>query len=195
MAKVLLIRCAPAKTVNNRQGRNVRRMSKELENKLNAINVPMVIRDVSTNPPTLDPDDIQRMAQEVLAADVIALECPVYAFGVPFPLRVWLSALKKSGRMHLQTAFRQYSALTKKTVIFLESVSELFECMMKEIAAEHMGDLKNRWKELGVERFEPVKMEIERGMTQEEEELRWGQCVQELSDVVRKLQQRWNTGI
>ena len=193
MAKVLLIRSAPVtKSVNNRQGRNVRKISAELEGRFNNLSIPLTVRDVTANPPSLEPEDVQQIAQEVLLADAIVLECPIFVYGVPFPLRVWMSALKRSGRMQHQSAVRAYSALKTKTVIFLESISEMYECMLKQIAAEHLADLQNKWKELGVERFESVSLVLDSGMTELEETQRWNQCAQDIADLVKKLQWRWN---
>ena len=68
MAKVLLIRSAPVtKSVNNRQGRNVRKISAELEGRFNNLSIPLTVRDVTANPPSLEPEDVQQIAQEVLA--------------------------------------------------------------------------------------------------------------------------------
>lgn len=193
MARVLLIRCAPmTKSTNNRQGRNVRKMSDELEGRFSNINIPLTSRDVTANPPSLEPENVQQIAQEVLLADVIVLECPIFAYGVPFPLRVWMSALKRSGRMQHQSAVGAYSALKTKTVIFLESISEMYECMLKEIAAEHLADLQSKWKALGVERFESVSLVVDSGMTAHEEDRKWTQCAQDITDLVKKLEWRWN---
>lgn len=104
-----------------------------------------------------------------------------------------MSALKRSGRMQHQSAVRAYSALKTKTVIFLESISEMYECMLKQIAAEHLADLQNKWKELGVERFESVSLVLDSGMTELEETRRWNQCAQDIADLVKKLQWRWSS--
>ena len=65
MAKVLLIRSAPVtKSVNNRQGRNVRKISAELEGRFNNLSIPLTVRDVTANPPSLEPEDVQQIAQE-----------------------------------------------------------------------------------------------------------------------------------
>lgn len=180
------------KSTNNRQGRNVRKMSDELEGRFSNINIPLTSRDVTANPPSLEPENVQQIAQEVLLADVIVLECPIFAYGVPFPLRVWMSALKRSGRMQHQSAVGAYSALKTKTVIFLESISEMYECMLKEIAAEHLADLQSKWKALGVERFESVSLVVDIGMTAHEEDRKWTQCAQDITDLVKKLEWRWN---
>lgn len=65
--------------------------------------------------------------------------------------------------------------------------------MLKQIAAEHLADLQNKWKELGVECFESVSLVLDSGMTELEETRRWNQCTQDIADLVKKLQWRWNS--
>ncbi len=78
----MLIRSAPVtKSVNNRQGRNVRKISAELEGRFNNLSIPLTVRDVTANPPSLEPEDVQQIAQEVLLADAIVLECPIFVYG------------------------------------------------------------------------------------------------------------------
>lgn len=78
------------------------------------------------------------------------------------------------------------------TDTFHLSISGLYESMMQEIAAEHSGDLKNRWTEMGVERIESIRLAMDSGMTEQEELLEWKQCTQNIAAVVRKLQWRWD---
>lgn len=177
MPQVLFINSSPV--VGDGHRGITRRMARVLRDSVRGGGIRVVERDLAANPPRLIDkawkdaavkplsalsqedkailSESDKLVNEVLHADVIVVSCPVYAFGVPSPLKAWLGNLVRPGKTlslcdDSPVAAKSYGLLHAKRVIVLTANGAPGKgpSSKEEVTAKADAAIKRSFQSLGV---------------------------------------------
>ena len=118
--------------------------------------------DVPSQDSTLHADvsAVNRVLDEVLAADVIVIGAPMYNFSVPSQLKAWLDAIAVPGRTFRYDAQGAHGLLGEKRVVIASARGGVYAVGSPVAAHEHHESyLRSFLGFLGVTRIEVVRAE------------------------------------
>lgn len=221
MPQILFVHSSafPGEVRRENQGSYTRKMARILRENVRGRNVRVLERDVAARPPGMidqsflvasrtpesrrSPEQIERLKEsdalvnEVLAADVIAVSCPVYNFGVPAPLKAWIDNIVREGKTYTygegHNAKKVYGLLHNKLVVLLQSSgSSGYQPGGAREALNHADRaVMAVFGQLGVHKFDTAIME---GVCDEDDltlERNWMMCERRLNEIADRIRTRW----
>lgn len=102
-----------------------------------------------------------KMVSEVLSSQAIVLGCPVYSYGIPLPLLVWLQSIQRQGKTFELADGKRYGRLHDKMVLAVMSELDAGG----SASARLLDYLREKFALLGVRKFEVVRQLLDRQST------------------------------